>query len=98
MEIVMRDPKDVWRHRGRPPTPIPEIIQRLADESYRTGQCATAIIGPEDTEEEVKELVRLFRIYAKRMGRRSRWQQNENVLVLTMYDAKKYVPRKKVSA
>ncbi|MGH7743502.1 MAG: hypothetical protein ACREQ5_01590 [Candidatus Dormibacteria bacterium] len=78
--------------------PIPDVIMRMADESYRTGQCVTATIEPDDTEEEIAELIRLFRIYAKRIGHRSRWQRNSNMLILTMYNAKKYVPKKKVSA
>lgn len=94
MEIVMRDPAEVWRNRGRPPRPIPEIVRQAADESFRTGKCGTIMVDPEE-EEEAKELMSLLTAYAKRQGKRMRFQREDDLLAFRMVAVAK---RKKGSA
>lgn len=94
MEIVMRDPAEVWRGRGRPPRPIPDIIRQAADESYRTGKCGTVEVAP-DEEDEARELSSLLTAYAKRQGKRMRFQRDGDLLAFRMVAVNR---RKKVVA
>lgn len=97
MEIVMRDPNEVWRSRGRPPRPIPDIVAQAADEAFRSGKCGTVPIAP-DEEEEATELMSLLKAYCKRKGRGIRFQRDDDILLFRVYKKKAYKPREKVSA
>lgn len=94
MKIVMRDPVEVWRSRGRPPRPIPDIVRQAAEESYRTGKCGTVEVAP-DEESEARELMSLLTAYAKRQGKRMRFQREDDLLAFRMVTVAK---RKKGTA
>ena len=87
MQVSFAPKAEVWRGRGHPRRQIPDNVRQAADATYKTGQVGRAVIAPNDNPEEVAELKRLLRSYAKSLGRRMRIQHDETELRWEMVDA-----------
>lgn len=85
MQITLHEKQDVWRGRGHPRREIPEQVRRMADATYGTGKVGRVEFGADD-EEDITELVRLLKAYARHQGRRMRIQRDEDEIRFEMTD------------
>ena len=85
-----------WRPRGRPPTEVPPEIIELLQSSYvpprfRGDPPKVDIIAePEDTEEEIRQMMTLLRAGARRLGKHLAMQRHDRTIKFYLAD----LPRK----
>lgn len=76
---------------GRPYTPIPDSLEQLLEASY-TGDAQSVEVRDGDNG-QVREAVRLARIYARRHDKTLHWQISDGRLWLQMTDKRRYTRR-----
>lgn len=88
MDVAFENKAVSWRGRGHPRREIPQPVKDMADGTLNTGRVGVVRYGEEDIE-DVRELKRLLRSYAKGLGLRMRIQDGEGVLRFELADTQK---------
>lgn len=79
MEVEYVPRGEGWRHRGRPPQPVPEHLMTMLQRTYDQDDQAVIPVGG-STVDEVTEVVRLLRKGAVILGLRLRIQTDEQAI------------------
>ncbi len=79
MDVAYENKAVNWRGRGHPRRDIPDTVKAMADSTLNTDK--VAVVRYDETDlDDIKELKRLLRSYAKSLGVRVRIQDDEGVL------------------
>jgi hypothetical protein len=78
---------------GRPPTPVPPALAALLETSYTSDERQQPVTIGAGQDRQVRQILRLARIYCHRQGKSLRYALERDTLWLTMADKRPYTRR-----